>query len=297
MLNKDLVKVLSKVYRYENSEYDFDKKVEIYQIPNSLTDKQKELLEASNFELNEIREHNHDKVIKELKRITENPNLEYIVSNLFIKAVGAGFSRGIQPIFSYYFAKNMPLHDFDLLSREGYQTETTCKICGINKNMWHNDSKNLYDLYIGYCRLGGYAEMLLDLKEVLTFTNVTATDNEESVFLKVIELIEKAPNDETPSKLTKRLSKEKCLPGSNNTSRVWIVKCLAELGILKNRYHPNYSIMNPFIPYEQKLEWELDIHKNSPSRADVEFPISAWSGKLGTNREYVEKVMANATLG
>ncbi|MGN7513829.1 MAG: hypothetical protein ACTHOM_05595 [Allomuricauda sp.] len=294
MLNNNLVKVLSKVYRYENSEYDFDKKIDVYQIPDSLSNEQKEILKASNFELNRVREHNHDNIIKELKGIVENAHLEYIVSNMFIKAVGSGFNRGIQSIFSYYFAQNMPLHDFDLLTRKGYRTENTCKICGINKKMWHNDSENLYDLYIGYCRFGGYAEMLLDLKEVLTFKNITATDNEKSVFLKVIEIIENAPNDETPSKLIKRLAKEKCLPGSNNTSRVWIVKCLAELGILKNRYDANYSIMNPFIHYGQKLEWELDIHKNSPSRAEVEFPISAWRGKLGVNRDYVEKIMANA---
>ncbi len=296
MLDKNLINVLSKIYKYENSKHDFDKKVEIYQIPNSLTEKQKELLEASNFELNRIREHNHDEVIKELKGITENPDLEHIVSNLFIKAVGAGLKRGIQPIFSYYFAKNMPLHDFNPFIKKGYQIEHTCKICGIKKGMWDNDSKNLYDLYIGYCRFGGYAEMLLDLKEVVTFENITATNDEKNIFLKVIDLIEKAPKDEVPSKLVKRLAKEKCLPGSNNTSRIWIVKCLAELGILRNSYSNNYSIMNPFIPYEQKWEWEKDIHKNSPPRADVEFPISAWRGKLGVNREFVERIMTNTEI-
>lgn len=296
MLNKDLIKVLSKIYKQDNSEYDFDKEVDIYQEPNSLTEKQKELLESSNFELNNIRKYEHDNVIKELKRIIESPNLEYIVSNLFIKAVGTGFHRGIQPIFSYYFAKNMPFHDFALFTGEGFETENTCKTCGIKKKVWCNDSENLYDLYIGYCRFGGYTEILLDLKEVLTFEDVVATQDEKNTFLKVIDLIEKAPNNETPSELIKRLSKEQCLPQSNHTSRVWIIKCLAELGILKNSYDSNYSIMNAFVPFEQKLKWESDLHKNAPARADVEFPISAWRKELGVNREFIERLMANANI-
>lgn len=296
MLNKDLIKVLSKIYKYENSDFDFDKEVDIYQKPNSLTEKQKELLKASNFELNKIGEYEHDGVVKELKAISESPNLERIVSNLLIKAVGAGFNRGIQPIFSYYFAKKMPFHDFDLFTRKGFETENICKTCGIKKKVWGNDSENLYHLYIGYCRFGGYTEMLLDLKEIVTFEDVAATIDEKNTFLKVIDHIEKAQNNETPSELIKRLSKERCLPESNNTSRVWIIKCLAELGILKNSYNNNYGIMNAFVPFEQKLEWELDLHKNSPARADVEFPISAWRGELGVNREFVERLMANANI-
>ena len=66
------------------------------------------------------------------------------------------------------------------------------------------------------------------------------------------------------------------------------------MGILKNKYDLEYSIMNPFIPYKEKYEWEMDIHKSAPARADVEFPISGWSGELGVNDKIVEKILANA---
>ncbi len=294
MLNKDLINALSKIYTIDNSTYDFDKKIRIYKKPDNLTEKQINILEQSNFEVNKVEIYDHNEVVKELKNISENTPLEHIVSNLFIKAVASNFKRGIQPIFSYYFAKNMPPHDFSLFMRKGFKTTGDCRICGIKKNIWQNDSENIYDLYTGYCRLGGYTEILLDLQEVLTFEDITISNDEKNTFLKVIETIEKAPKSETPSELIKRLSKDKSLPGSNNTSRNWIMKCFAELGILKNKYDSNYSIINSFVNYEQKFEWELDMHKNSPARADVEFPISAWRGELGVNRNIVEKLLDNA---
>lgn len=203
-----MIKVLSKIYKNQNSEYNFNKKISVYQKPDTLTEKQKIILEEAPFELNHIREYHHK--------------------------------------------------------------------------------------YIGYCRFGGYTEMLLDLKEVLTLKNIMATDDDKKTFLAVLDIIENAEDNETFSLLVKRLSKEKCLLNSNNTSRVWFVKCLAELGILRNKYESNYSVMNKFIPYNQKFEWELDIHKNSPARADVEFPVSAWRGKLGINREIAERILTNA---
>ncbi len=294
MLNKDLIKVLSKIYKHQNSEYDFEKEVKKYKIPDSLTERQKEILAKSKFELNNIKDYSHNDVIPRLKKISENSALEAVVSNLFIKAVGSGFNRGVQPIFSYYFSKNMPQHSFQQFVKEEYQTEGICKVCGINETICQNDNENLYDLYIGYCRLGGYTEILLDLEEILKFNEPKATGKEKESFLNVIDIIEKASKDETPSALIKRLSKEKCLPGSSATSRTWIVKCLAELGILRNKYDLSYSIMNSFITYEQKFEWELDIHKNSPARADVEFPISGWRGELGLNKEIVDRIISNA---
>lgn len=296
MLTNETLKILSRIYRYENSEYDFEKKVYFFHKPDTLNANQIEFLKSIDFELNRITEYEHDVVINELKSIVKIPDLEYIVSNLFIKAIGSGFNRGIQPIFSYYFAKNMVDHGFEKITKEGFEKENICKSCGLHKKKWINDSETRFHFHIGYCRLGGYAEILLDLKEVPKFKLNVATIDEKNIFYKVLDVIEKAQMDETPSGLIKRLSKERCLQKSNNTSRTWIVKCLAELGILRNSYDENYSIMNAFVPYDQKLEWELNIHRNSPARADVEFPISAWRGALGVNRTIANKIIDNANI-
>lgn len=294
MLSINLIKALSKVYKYENSEYDFDKKIKTYNIPDKLTAKQQKILSESNFELNTIKQYKHDDVVKQLKRISKNDKLEQIVSNLFIKAVASGLHRGIQPIFSYYFSKHMPEHTYELFNREGFRPDNTCKVCGMKETMWQNDSENIYHLYTGYAKLGGYTEMLLDLEEVMTFDEIIASNDEKEQFLSVMKIIENTPKDETPSALIKRLAKEKCLPGSNLTSRTWLVKCLAELGVLQNEYDKDYSIIHKFVPYHEKFEWAIDIHNNSPARADVEFPISAWRGKLGVNRNIIDQIIANA---
>ena len=295
MLDKQLIKILSKVYKHQNATYDYDRKINTYQPPQSLTAKQQELLQSSDFNLNHIVKYTHDEVIQGLAEIIQHPFLERIVTNLLIKAVGSGFHRGIQPIFSYYFAKHMPQHTFEKLTKQGIETSQNCRIYGIEAESWQNDSENLYHLYIGYCRLGGYSEVLLDLKEVVTFKDYEATEEEKQTFMQIVDIIANAQATETPSELLKRLSKEKCLPNSNLTSRTWLIKCFAELGILKNELAIDYSIMNAFTTYEQKLEWELALHKKYPARAEVTFPISAWRGHIGINKNIAEEIVAKAS--
>ena len=291
MTDEKIVKLLSKVYLHSNKEsYDFDKKISSYKLPDNLKEKDILLLENSGFEINKIEHYQHDNVVKELRKIVTENDFELIVFNLFIKAIGKGFHRGLQPIISYLFAKNIPEHKFEPFNDEKFRNP--CKICGLPKDNWENDGKNLHDLYIGYCRIGGYSETLLDLKEVLTFENVKATKNDIEVFNRLIETIGKATENETPTDLLNRISKEKILPNSNNTSRTWLIKILAELGIIKNKLINNYSLLNGFVPYHQFLEWEKQLHNEAPNhRTEVSFPISAWRGKLGINHKIVEQIL------
>lgn len=131
------------------------------------------------------------------------------------------------------------------------------------------------------------------MKEVLTFKNIKATKNDIEVFKRLIETIDKATENETPTKLLNRISKEKILPNSNHTSRTWLIRILAELGIIKNKLIDNYSLLNGFVPYHQILEWEEQLHSEAPNhRTEVNFPISAWRGKLGVNHIIVEQILA-----
>jgi hypothetical protein len=40
-----------------------------------------------------------------------------------------------------------------------------------------------------------------------------------------------------------------------------LVKCLAELGIFKNKYNSSCSFIGKVVPYGQKFEWEIDLHE------------------------------------
>lgn len=218
MIDDKTIKLLSKVYLYNNREnYDHDKNISNYKFPGNLKEKDVLLLQNSGFEINKLVHYQHNDVIKELQKIVTDNDLEIIVYNLFLKAVGTGFHRGLQTIISYLFARNIPEHDFEPFENEMFHNP--CRICGLPKESWENDGKNLYDLYIGYCRIGGYTETLLDLQEVLTFKNIKASDEDIRVFEKLIEAVNGATEKETPTDLLNRISKQKILPNSNNTSR------------------------------------------------------------------------------
>lgn len=70
---------------------------------------------------------------------------------------------------------------------------------------------------------------------------------------------------------------------------------MAELGIMRNKLIDNYSSLVGFTPYYQKLEWENQLHNEAPNhRIEVNFPISAWRGKLGVNHKMVEQLLTTA---
>lgn len=292
MTDEKIIKILSKVYLHNNQEnYDFDKKFGKYKLPDNLREKDILLVESSGFEINKIQHYQHDNVVEKLKKIATENDFEEIAFNLFMRAIGSGFHRGLQTVVSYLYAISIPEHKFEPFHDEHFRNP--CKICGLPKENWENDGKNLHDLYLGYCRIGGYTEMLLDLQEVLTFENIKATKNDIEVFKRLIVTIDKATENETPTDLLNRISKEKILPNSNNTSRTWLIRILAELGIMKNKIIDNYSLLNGFVPHYQILEWEEQLHNEAPNhRTEVNFPISAWRGKLGINHLIVEQILA-----
>ena len=309
MLDKHLIKALSKVYRHENSDIDYEKNLSTYDLPSSLSTKQKSLIVNSGFEINQIQSYTHDDFIKELKDIvlkgivsndaaTQHfKTLERLTANVFIKAVGSGWHRGIQPILSYYFAKHLSLHDFEPLYYVDYDVAENCKVCGLKQHSWRNNSKDLYNLHIGYLNLESAPFLILDLKDIMTVApkQIIATQAEKDIFFALIDLIEQAEPNETVSKLEKRISKSKLLPNSNSCTRLRVLWCLAELGILNNELVPNYSIMDEFYTYEQRFFWELQLHEQMPARADPVFPASAWCGSLGINRDNVDKLMRLVT--
>lgn len=292
MIDPKLTKILSKVYLHQNTvAYDSDKKFYTYQLqPNNIKEKDLSLLTTSGYSINQIEHYQHNQVVQDLRTIVNQEGLEHKIYHLFIKAIGTGLHRGLQPIISYAYAKHLPDHIFEPFEEEAFRNP--CKICGLPKENWENDGKNSHDLYIGYCRIGGYTEILLDLREISTLAPIKANKNDIEVFKNLIACIEQANENETPTDLLNRISKAKILPNSNNTSRTWLLRILAALGILHNKLVEDYSMLNGFTPYHQLLSWEKQLHQEAPNhRTEVNFPLSAWRGKLGVNKEVVHRIL------
>ena len=194
MYDKKILKILNKIYSYGN-DYDYDETNNTYtfKIPEHLTEKEKILLKQSGLEFNKIEYFDHDSTIKKLKQLSQLPDMQDKVNALFIKAIGQGFHRGLQPIISYAFGKNVPEHTFVPIDQGEHQyTEASwpCKICGLPRYTWENTSQNLFHFYIGYCRLGPYHEMVTDLQEIQNLPNESIATEDLAVFNTLIQTID-----------------------------------------------------------------------------------------------------------
>jgi hypothetical protein len=296
MIDEKIIKTLAKVYAHSDDDQAYDAKKEVvsYRLPARLSDKERTLLQASGYQVNAITQYSHDSAITELKNLAAQTQ-ENTVLNLFLHAVGRGYARGLQAIVSYYFAKHVPQHSYVPIEENGLvysDASRPCKICGLPKSDWRNDGKHLYDLYIGWVRVGASYDFLLDLAELPKFNQLKATQNDIAVFKAMIACIKTAGEKDTASDVLSVLSKQKVLPGSNNTSRIWLLRILAELGVLPNKFDANHSLINQLTPYSQILAWELQLHNESAQRAEINFPISAWRGRLGVNEKIVAQLLA-----
>ncbi|WP_454980739.1 hypothetical protein [Capnocytophaga haemolytica] len=283
MLETKLIKVLSKVYRWQCCTYNKNH-IDWYDVDKAkLSEKESALLSASDYVINAPHKYTHDEVVSRLRELASAEGLEQKVRALFLKAIAEGWARGLQPIVSFYTAKHLPEHAFSASKKENDYSLSgrSCRVSGIPKQTWENDGVNLYHLYIGYCRLEPCAEMVLDLEEVLTFDEVAVTPEYLAAYDALLESLRRAEDNETPSALVKRLATEKVLKGSTSTSRVWLVRILAELGVLPNLFVEHYSIIKAFYPYDLRKEYENILHDNAPARAEPVFPASSWRGAMG----------------
>lgn len=296
MFDEKVIKILKRVYYGVEGEYDYNKKLYVYKLPDNLKQNEEQVVQDSGYKINNINLYTHDNFVRELRALVGASELESMVHKLFLKAIGTGWHRGLQPIVSYYYGVNMPDHVFEPFEDARYSNQ--CKVCGLPKDSWENDGKNLYDLYIGYCRvIGGYFETLLDLQEVMTFDDVEVSEADLAVFKSLIGAIENAGKGDTATDLLSKLSKDKVLPKSNTTSRTWLIRVLAVLGVLKNSLIDDFSVLNGFTPYSQIRDWELELHAAAPNhRMEVNFPISAWRGELGVNQVFVRELLKRAKI-
>jgi hypothetical protein len=298
MLDEKLIKVLAKIYQEKNkTEWDNQKMVGSFTVPAAMAEKDRALLQQSDFKINDIAHHQHDEAVAKLKQIAALPHIEKLVFNLFIEAIGTGNRHGLQPIFSYLFAKHIPAHIYSSYTNDKLRfnnNERPCRICGIMHNEWRNNSQDLYHFYIGNHATHASFGLQIGLNEAQAFCNKAASKSSIAIFNQLIDFIEKSEQNDTPTVLLDRLSKAKILPKSNSMTRVILLRILAQLGILPNKFEANFSLANQFVSYSQTMAWELQLHDEAPNmHSEVNFPISAWRGNLGVNRKIAQEILQN----
>lgn len=279
-LYKQKLKILQKLYHYQNSDYDATRQVSIYR-EEVLTSEESERLQQDHWKINDILSLDHNSLIQSIRTWgkEEQLSLERAVAE-FVAAVGGSYPRGMTTLHSTLFAQQVPDHDYQAARRL-----MACGVCGFSESdatphhgHWDNIADVRYSLYQGRLYqsvIGVYT----DLQERLALPAISPTEEDINIFRNLLHHLDQAHEDETPGSYEKRLTAAKLIKGNAGTRRD-ILQTLAIAGIL-----PNSQIsLNPltWTSFEDIVDPELNLN-NTKGRSDMEMPWAAWEGKLRVN--------------
>nr|WP_312372114.1 hypothetical protein [Delftia acidovorans] len=231
----------------------------------------------------------HDASIKRLRELVTQNTLRDRVTELFIASLATGVRRAMTPLMAYYSASQLPAHDwerFDYAAHNRYyaqETEVPCAVCGI----LHTDKISRNDQISDFANAGRCAtepshSHLIDLEDV---TNIRLEYQPAHVqvlrlLLTTIDSIDPATST---TELLKQISQAKILRGSNNASRLWCLRILAQLGVVTNASIPEYTGAFHFHGFLQRIKMQEDAFSGMSHRADPVWPLSAGRGTPPVN--------------
>lgn len=279
------MRVLRKLYKYENSQYDGQRKVSIYNL-DTLSEKEQIILSESNWQPNVI-EHcdDHTDIITKLHSLKNEPSLtQQRCLDAFVAGVGGSYLRGRSVLGAFHKLHTLPIHDY--LEKKQY---ACCWICSdYNKLQYINDSYFQYCLYYGNSYTGNALYAYLNLKHLLTVEPVIPTDNDKKIFNQLLDLLRIAPVDETPGRFEKRLNESKLISGDRYTKR-GILHSLALIGVIPNQFISlsldTWNNFGDISITEQQLN-------NTKGRSDMEMPWAGWKGSLKIDEEKAAEYFA-----
>lgn len=275
-----VMRILRKLYKHENSQYDGQREVSLYKA-DALSIKELDALSQIDWQLNAIECFgSHVEIMDKLQSLKENTSLtRQRCLDTFIAGVGGSYLRGRSVLSAFHKLHNLPLHDY----QEKPQL-ACCWVCSDHDKTKHiNDSYFQYCLYYGNSYTSNASYAYLNLKHLATVEPVIPTDNDKAVFNQLLDLLRFAPENETPGRFEKRLTESKLISGNKYTQR-GILDSLALIGVIPNQFVPlsldNWTDFGDIASEENKLN-------NTKGRSDMEMPWAGWKGILKIDEEKV----------
>ncbi|MGL5951636.1 MAG: hypothetical protein ACRCZ3_00585 [Providencia rustigianii] len=277
---QSVMRVLRKLYKYENSQYDGERAVSVYPL-DSLSDKERDVLDEVHWQANIIESFaDHQDIINKLHSLKQETALtRQRCLDAFVAGVGGSYLRGRSVLGAYHKLHTLPAHAY--IEKPQY---ACCWVCSdYNKRIHINDSYFQYCLYYGNSYTGNATYAYLNLRHLLTVEAVAPTDEDKKIFNQLLDLLRNAPEDETPGKFEKRLSQAKLVKGDKYTLR-GILHSLALIGVIPNVFIPlsldSWTDFGDITSAENQLS-------NTKGRSDMEMPWAGWKGNLKVNEEKV----------
>ncbi|OBU04302.1 hypothetical protein [Morganella psychrotolerans] len=275
-----IMRVLGKLYKHENSRYDGDRCVSVYN-PETLSEKEQAVLSQAGWQANTIEcFSSHADIIDKLHSLKKETDLtRRRCIDAFISGIGGSYLRGRSVLSAFHKLHNLPSHPYQ--EKPQY---ACCWVCSDKNNLMHiNDSYVQYCLYYGnsYCGNASYA--YLNLRHLLTTEPVIPTDQDKDAFHQLLNLLRSAPDDETPGKFEKRLAQSKLIPGNKYTHR-GILQSLSLIGVIANQFMP--LSFDSWVDFGDITSAESRLN-NTKGRSDMEMPWAGWKGILKIDEEKV----------
>ena len=282
-MTSQILRVLKKLYKYDNGEYDSVHSVSIYS-NNILSEKEKSILIDYDWKENKIISFtNHDDVLKKLLSLKEAPALsKKRCLDSFVAGVGGSYLRGHSVLSAWHHLNSLPFH--------GYEEKKQFKCCWICEG--YNDPKNINDSQFQYCLYLGnsyssnpmYA--YLNLQHLIDIQPVVPTESDCSTLEKLFDLLRTSPGNETPGRFEKRLSESKIISGDRYTKR-GILDSLTRVGVIPNQFISLSS--KSWASFGDVAMLGRDL-KNTQGRSDMEMPWAGWLGSLKIDEEKVSEL-------
>lgn len=275
-MSAQLLRVLKKLYKYQNGQYDSERCVSVYD-ESILSDKEKAVLDQQQWVCNDIVYFSgHDEVLEKLASLKDAPELteERIIAT-FVAGVGGSYLRGRSVLSAWGKLKSLPAHCY--VEKPAYRC---CWVCAdYDKPNYEHNSHFQYCLQVGNSYSSTPTHAYLNLAYVRHQPVVEPSDEDRQAFINLINLLRQAPSDETPGQFEKRLTAAKIIKGDVYTKR-GMLDALARVGVIPNQFirltDSSWTDFGDMVSCENQLN-------NTKGRSDMEMPWAGWKGSLGVD--------------
>lgn len=282
-MSAQLKRVLSKLYKYQNSQYDAERSVSTYD-DGILSDKEKAVLVEQQWACNNIVYFaGHDDVMQKLQSLKNAAELtEERIIGTFIAGVGGSYLRGRSVLSAW--SKLKSLHSHSYVEQPAYRC---CWVCAdYDKPNYENDAYFQYCLAVGNAYSSTPTHAYLNLAYLVKQPIEQPTEDDKQTFMALINLLREAPSDETPGQFEKRLMATKIIKGDVHTKR-GLLDALARVGVIPNQFialnDSEWTDFGDIVSCENQL-------KNTKGRSDMEMPWAGWKGHLKVNEERLQQL-------
>lgn len=277
-MTPQLMRVLKKLYKYDNGRYDAESSVQLYQ-PESLTAKERALLEDSGWRINDVVHFaGHADILAKLFALRGHAALSRKrCLDAFVAGLGGSWLRGRAALSAWHTLNTLPEHAY--LEKPRFKC---CWVCaGHDGPDYENDGYFQYCLYVGNSYAANPKYAYLCLRHLAQIEAVIPTAADTDVLHNLLDLLRTAPADETPGQFEKRLQAAKIVKGDKYTVR-GMLDALARVGVVPNQFvrlAPDTRVdFGDVALCEDKLN-------NTKGRSDMEMPWAGWQGALKINEE------------